>query len=318
MRKRGLSIAFTLMTVALVFPALGQMSLEGALGIFREDDVVAPFNDQGKAQLEAAIAAFKAALGVPDTLDEESEDQVGEFVVDLANKDIVNKLSQCYYTLANIFLTGKNQQLPVYKKGKAWGFKSLRMNPDFLALEKKESFVAAVKVENDLAALYWANSNWLRISEFDIMAAVRGRIPQQALAVAERTLELGPTYVCYGPYRSLGAFWAKIPSDPISQILMGGLIQDLPKSLSYFCQIVSDPTLCVSGPVDPSCDEYFENREFYAEFYLMEKKMYAEAKRVLQSIVDAPVGDKYPLYNAYTQAHARNLLENDKNLKNLP
>ncbi len=67
-------------------------------------------------------------------------------------------------------------------------------------------------------------------------------------------------------------------------------------------------TQCTTCPVDPSVTEYFENRFFFAEFYLMEKKLWADAKRVLESILADPIGDKYPLYNAVDQEKARTLL----------
>ena len=41
----------------------------------------------------------------------------------------------------------------------------------------------------------------------------------------------------------------------------------------------------------------------------MEKGLWADAAQVLQSILDAPIGDAYPLFNANAQADARRLLE---------
>jgi hypothetical protein len=40
----------------------------------------------------------------------------------------------------------------------------------------------------------------------------------------------------------------------------------------------------------------------------MKKSEWTEAARVLQSILDEPVGDLYPLYNAFDQVLARELL----------
>ncbi len=40
-----------------------------------------------------------------DALNEENEDDVMAFAVDASLKDVVTKLSQAYYTLANVFYT---------------------------------------------------------------------------------------------------------------------------------------------------------------------------------------------------------------------
>jgi len=319
MRKIWIILCLLLVsTVAgLVVPAAA-MTLDEALAIFHGDDVGVPYSAEGKAQLEAAIEAFRVALGVPASLNETSEDRVGEFAVDMANKSILNKLSQCYYTLADIFVPRGDDQKALYLKGKAWGFKSLRMNPQFAALEKtgtpgnkEDNFIEAVQAETDVPALYWANANWLRTSEYDKFGALTGGVPPKSEAMALRTLELAPTYICYGSYRSLGAFWGGLPVIPLLNLPYE---QDLTKSLPYFCCVVNEPALCTACtkcttcPIDPSVNEYFENRYFFAEFYLKEMKLWADAKRVLESILADPIGDKYPLYNGVDQEKARTLL----------
>jgi len=314
MRKLWILICLLLVSTlaGLVVPTAA-MTLDEALAIFHGDDVGVPYSAEGKVELEAAIEAFRVALGVPADLKETSEDDVGTFVVDPAKKSILNKLSQCYYTLADIFVPKGDDQKALYLKGKAWGFKSLRMNPQFVELEKtgKDKFISAVQAETDVPALYWANANWLRTSEYDKVGAVIGNVPPKSEAMAKRTLELAPTYICYGSYRSLGAFWGGLPVIPV---LTYAYEQDLTKSLPYFCCVVSEPALCTTCtqcttcPVDPSVNEYFENRFFFAEFYLKEMKLWADAKRVLESILADPIGDKYPLYNAVDQEKARTLL----------
>ena len=316
MRKIWIILCLLLVsTVAgLVVPAAA-MTLDEALAIFHGDDVGVPYSADGKAQLEAAIEAFRVAIGVPATLNEKSEDDVGKFAVDMANKSILNKLSQCYYTLADIFVPKGDDQKALYEKGKAWGFKSLRMNPQFAQIEstkgKDGGFIKAVEAETDVPALYWANANWLRDSEYNKVAAVIANVTEKSEAIALRTLELAPSYICYGSYRSLGAFWGGLPVIPM---LTYKYEQDLTKSLPYFCCVVNEPALCTACtqcttcPIDPSVNEYFENRYFFAEFYLVEMKLWADAKRVLESILADPIGDKYPLYNAVDQEKARTLL----------
>jgi hypothetical protein len=312
MRK---TLCFAALAVALASMSMfaqETMDLGTALSFFDDGDVVRiEYSDTGRAQLEQIIAAFREALAVPEDLDETNEDRVGEYSVAMEFKDVINKLSQAYYTLANVFMGGEDDEKATYIKGKQWGFKSLRMNPDFVAVEKSDGFVAAVQQETDLAALYWANSNWMRIAEFDVASAVRGQIPPKAKAIAERTMELAPEYMFYGSYRSLGAFWSGLPSNPLLTIFIGGMRQDYPLSLSYLCRVVDEPEICSEneGLIDPICVEYFENRTFLAEFYLMKLDFWEDAARILQSVLDEEIGDAYPLMNVYAQENARKLFE---------
>jgi hypothetical protein len=83
-----------------------EMDLASVEAIFRGGDIVVEYSDEGQAQLVAAIDVLKNTLGVPENLDEENEDAVMAHGVDRERKDLVNKLSQCYYTLANAFMNG--------------------------------------------------------------------------------------------------------------------------------------------------------------------------------------------------------------------
>jgi len=79
------------------------MTLDQALALFQNDNIAVTFTNEGREQLIEIIATLRGALGVTDALDEESEDAVMAFAVDASMKDVVNKLSQAYYTLANVF-----------------------------------------------------------------------------------------------------------------------------------------------------------------------------------------------------------------------
>jgi hypothetical protein len=282
------------------------MTLGEALALFQNDNIAVTFTDEGREQLLDVIATLRAALGVTDTLNEEREGDVDKpqdggvmvFAVDASLKDVVNKLSQAYYTLANVFYTPETNEA-TYLRGKHWGLKSLRMNPAFVELEKV-SFVDAAKAETDVAALYWTTANWLRVSQKNALQAVFAGVPAKTQAMSERTLELAPDYVAGGSYRSLGAYWSGLP-----------IGKDMDKALSFLCHVVTEPICSACGDCQPAlaaADEYFENRTFIAEFYYMEKSMWADAARVLESVIADPIGDKYPLMNAYAQDNARKLL----------
>ena len=285
--------------------------LDLALALFATGDVVVPYNDEGRAQLETAIEVFRAALGISEDLDEANEEAVGAFTVDLSQKDLVNKLSQAYYTFADVFLDGAENERETYLKGKHWGMKSLRMDAEFARLEAEDGFVAAVGAVTDIAALYWTAANWLRASEFNKIEAIFAGVPEKTEAMSLRCLELDDTFNSYGSYRALGAFWGGMPKLPA-----GTYRKNFNKSLSYFCKVVDEPTLCAEcndcpdfGPFDPAVDEYLENRILFVEFYLIEKGYWEDAQRILQQVLSEPIGDEHPLYNALAHEEAAKFLE---------
>jgi len=305
-----------LLFTAVLMVALGSsavaMTLDEAIGLFSGSDIVIPYSDEGQAQLEAAIAAFREALGVTDALNEANEDALMAFVVDASLMHIIPMLQQCYYTLADAFLGDDEATVkPYYLRGKHWGLKVLRMDPEFAATETADGFVAAVQGSDNLEGLYWTSSNWLRAGQFDVLAAVFAGMPEKTEAITLRCMELDDTYTHYGAYRALGAFWSGLPKLPA-----GKFRKNWNASLSHFCKIVDEPALCGAcddctdfGPIDPSVHEYLENRMFFVEFYLMERGLWADAKRVVDSVIADGIGDKYLLYNAISLEKAAIFLE---------
>ena len=285
------------------------MTIDEALELFpASSDIMIKYNTGGQTQLEEAIEAFEDALGVTPSFDDTDEDAYVALSISPEKKDWVNKLSQCYYTLGDVFLRDQDGAAArVFDKGRLWGLKSLRMGPEFVTEEKRHGFIAAVDQEADVAALYWTYANWARKDEFDKLGAIARNDPPKLLALAERSLVVDETYIAYGPYRSLAAFWGGLPPFPL---LKFG--QDLPRTLSYICPVIDEPGYCsdcADCPIDPNCNAYFENRLIFAEYYLMEKGLWDNAARVLKSIINDPIGDEYPLYNALDQQLARQLLD---------
>jgi hypothetical protein len=284
-------------------------ALDSALALIPDDgDVAVLYDDAGRATLEAAIRTLEDAVGVTVSFDATDEDDYMALEIPVEMKSIVNKLSQAYYTLGDVFLHGDDQAAQAaFVKGQFWGLKSLRMDPRFAEVERNsKSFVEAVKLATDVPALYWTYGNWARKDEFDVLGAVFRNDPPKLVVLMERALELDPAYVSYGAYRSLAAFWGGLPSLPL--IAYG---QDLPKALSYICPVLIEPQYCSNCsacPIDPSVNAYFENRLIFAQYYLMEKGLWADAARVLQSILDEPIGDLHALYNAFDQKLAAELL----------
>ncbi len=309
MKKSWVVLIGVLMTLGGA--TLGMTVVE-ALDLFVGQDIMIPYSDEGQELLESMIDAFREALSVTDALAETDEDAVMAFPVDPELLDIMNKLAQCYYTLADAFLGEEEATVrPVYLKGKHWGLKSMRIDPAFAEIERSEGFEAAVPSCNNLEGMYWASSNWLRAGQFNPLEAVFAGIPSKTEAITLRCMEIDESYTHYGAYRALGAFWAGLPALPA-----GTYRKNWNRSLGYFCKIVDEPEICGActdcvdhGEIDPSVHEYLENRMFFVEFYLMPRGLWQDAKRVVLSVLEEGVGEKYPLYNAISVEKAQQFLE---------
>jgi len=294
-------LLFTVSGVLAVAQDASVMDLETATGYFQNDLIAVEYNDDGRATLESIIDTLRTALGVPDDLNEGNEGAVGDFDVAIESKDIVNMLAQAYYTLANVFLEEPEDEA-IYLRGKHWGLKSLRMNPEFVQLERSR-FDTAVAAESDVAALYWTNSNWLRVAQKNVMQSVFAGVPSRVKAIMNRLTEIAPEYANGGPYRQTGAYFSGLPA---------GFGRDMSAALTNLCHVVDEPDFCAECDVSLSIEDanaYFENRTFFAEFYLMPSDEWEAAARILQSVLDEPIGELYPLMNAYSQENARQLLE---------
>jgi len=206
---------------------------------------------------------------------------------DEANVHALVMLARCYYTLADVFLVEDRAKKDAYVKGQDYGERALRTDPNFVDIEDRDGFVAAVKACKDIEALYWTYGNWARKDEYDKIGAIlRGDAPKLE-ALISRCVELDRTYLCAGPLRALGAFWGGLPRLPF-----GRWRQNLDRAYQYLSQAVA------------LCPEYLENLRFMIEFYLWPKGEDEQAQALLEEIVEAPVGD-YPLDNALTKLWAQ-------------
>jgi len=304
MRK---ACVLALFTVALAsFSLLAQdMDLETALSFFVDDQIVVEYSDAGKAQLEQIIEALKVGVGAPDDLNEDSEEAVGALEIDISLKHVVNKLSQAYYTLANVFTPELEDGYPLFRAGKHWGFKSLRMDPEFNDLTGGR-FDDSVARETDYRAMYWLNSNWLRASKENKLAAVVAGVPAKAEMLMNRVLELAPEFIFGGVYRSLGGYYEQLP---------GMFGRDINKALFYLCHLVDEPDYCTDcsegevGEMVANAYDYLENQTFFVEYYLIPEGHWDDANRILQAVMATEVGDVATLMNDFSKAHAQDLYD---------
>lgn len=306
MKRRTVLFCLTLILGSIAVTALE--TVDDALALIPDGlDVTIERTTEGRSRLEDAIALIEDALGVTTLFDHTREAAYMELVIHSDRKPWVNKLSQAYYTLGDVFVEGNDALKETFSRGQYWGLKSLRMSETFATVELRDGFFDAVAQETDVPALFWTYGNWARKDDLDVFGAIARNDPPKLEALIDRAFELDETYLSYAPYRALAAFWGGLP--PLPLIEYG---QNLPRALSYICPVIDEPAYCTdcpSCPIDPEHEAYLENRLVFAEDYLMEKELWAEAERVLQSILDAPVGDLHVLYNQHTKARAEGLLE---------
>jgi TRAP transporter TatT component family protein len=306
------NLVVPLLVMSLGFAAHG-MTADEAVALFQGNEIMIALSDEGLATLEEMIDAFREELGIEGGVDEASEASVMALDLPAAQASIVGLLSQTLYVMADVFLVELIEAQTVFVRGKHWGLKALRMDPDFLIIESRDGFNDAVAASEDLASLYWAAANWMRAAQYSPLEAVFTGVPEKTEAMLLRCMELDGTYANYGPFASLGAFWSGLPRLP------GGYYRkDFSKSLFFFCGAIDEPELCTEF-VCADCPSYapgslaeygfFHNWVLFVEFYLMQMGAWPDAQRILEEVLSKPIGDQYPLYNGSSQAKARQLLD---------
>lgn len=307
MTKRLFAVSVLLLLLSTLASAATDEEISAALALFPEgQDVAVLMSDEGKAALESAIEVLEEALGVAVLFEPTDEDAYMALDIELNKKPWVNMLSQGYYTLGDVFLKDDDAKKAAFVRGQYWGLKSLRMSTTFAEEELRHSFIEAVNQETDVTALFWTYGNWSRKDEFDVLGAVFRNDPPKLLALIERCLDVNEPFMDFAAYRALAAFWGGLPPMPLMPFG-----QNLPRALSYICPVVTEAEYCDTCsdcPVSDDVNDYFENRLILAQYYLMEMELWDEAARVLQSILDAPIGERFPLYNAYCAELAQELL----------
>jgi len=101
-----------------------------------------------------AIAAYEAVLPGIESLTIE------------AQAHLLNRLAQLHYELTTFTPGNTQEDESVFQKGKEYGFASLRLNPEFAALEE-DDFDAAVAAVTDPAALLWTADNWGALLDYN-------------------------------------------------------------------------------------------------------------------------------------------------------
>ena len=227
-----------------------------------------------------AIAWLEAVLPSLDTLSVTSQAYV------------LNRLSQLCYEATTLSEGDTSEDRELYKKGKAYGFQSLRLNPQFTEAEGR-SFSEAVSYANDAAAIHWTASSWGKLLNYN---PIQGLLQQDSvLALFSRVVEVDPEYWGGSASGSLGSLLIMSPS------AMGGNQE-------------AGLTLVESAiAIDTS---YLPNHVVLAEYWGFTYGFFGNLngvrnaeliERELAIVLDAEIGD-WPFWNREAKRNAETLL----------
>ena len=234
-----------------------------------------------KARMEEAISYYEASLPYLNLLSVQSQ----AFVLD--------RLSQCYYELTTFSKGNTQDDRALFEKGKAYGMRSVRLNPEFARLEK-ENFAAAVEEVTDPAALLWTANNWGALFNYNPLQGMVniGKVK----AMYERGIELDEAYWGASFHNALGALLVTTPS------FLGG---DPAQGKLHLTRAIA---------LSP---DYLENHVVYAQYWGFTYNLFGKIDGIrdrklieqeLGFVLKAPIG-KWPFWNREAKKEAKILAE---------
>jgi len=230
------------------------------------------------ARMEEAISYYEEALSIVPIQSE-------GFVLD--------RLAQCCYEMTTFSPGNTPDDKDLFEKGKEYGLRSLRLNPDFARLEEKD-FVEAVGYITDPAALLWTANNWGALFSYDPLLGMIdvGKVK----ALYERGIEIAEDYWGGSFHNALGAMLVTLPS------FLGGSVEEGRSHLERAIEISPD---------------YLENHVVYAQYWGFTYDLFGKAsgirdpeliERELDFILSAQIGD-WPFWNREAKKEAEALLK---------
>jgi len=121
---------------------------------------------------------------------------------------VLNRLSQLCYEAAMFTEGTPPEDKALFEKGKAYGFRSLRLNGEFVAHESERLEKALVYV-TDVAAMHWTANNWGLLCG---MNPIQGLLEQgSVLALFARCVELEPGFWGASSASALGSLLIMLP-----------------------------------------------------------------------------------------------------------
>ncbi|MEA3238318.1 MAG: TRAP transporter TatT component family protein [Candidatus Bipolaricaulota bacterium] len=229
-----------------------------------------------QAQLLHSLALYEEALPTIDS----SALQTRSYVL--------NRLAQGYFELGMAYLTDRDEQEEAYNKGKDYALASLRLDPVFVEAEKG-SFRAALGSASDVKAVFWYANNLGRYINFHLLTAISGGM-KDVQASFECAIELDPTYLGGGPWRSLGSFLARVPT------FMGGNQDDA--HLAFANAATIDPTFI---------ENYVDDADYIARLAKDWDRFCDQISIALAAGANQETMAAWPLYNTLALQRAQDL-----------
>jgi len=235
------------------------------------------------ARMEEAISYYEEALPIVPAQSE-------GFVLD--------RLAQCYYEMTTFSPGNTPDDKDLFEKGKEYGLRSLRLNPDFARLED-EDFVEAVSYITDPGALLWTANNWGALFNYDPLLGMIdvGKVK----ALYERGIEIAEAYWGGSFHNALGAMLVTLPS------FLGGDPEAGRAHLERAIEISPD---------------YLENRVVYAQYWGFTYDPFGRMSGIrdadlidqeLDFVLSSPIGD-WPFWNREAEREAEALIETKEDL----
>jgi len=240
---------------------------------FRDD---ADFND---TQLCEALRLYERALSL-----------------DPANKKALNSLSQGYFMLGIEFLQAIDDKRQAFERGRDRGLTRLGVpfpaNPDLLCaaalplIRRATEEAGHEESERVIAGIFWAGNNWGKwldtLPERERISRGFGDLPC-VQGSFERSLELDETYFAAAPHRSLGSLLTQLP---------GGNLNEARTHFERALEIAP---------------EYLENKADFACGYAVKAGNRALFDRLVEEVLQAPLGDRYIFWNRRAKRFALDL-----------
>ncbi len=206
---------------------------------------------------------------------------------------VLARLSQCYYELTTFSPGNTQDDRRLFKKGREYGLRSLRLNPDFARLED-DDFKLAVSYVTDPAALLWTANNWGALFNYDPLLGMIdvGKVK----ALYERGIEIAEGYWGGSFHNALGAMLVTLPP------FLGGSAEEGRTHLERAIEISPD---------------YLENHVVYAQYWGFTYDLFGKVsgirdpdliERELDFVLSAQLGD-WPFWNREAKKEAEALLK---------
>jgi len=233
-----------------------------------------------KERMEEVISYYEAVLPNLDSLPVQSQGFV------------LNRLSQSYYELTTFSAGDTPEDRELFEKGKAYGFRSLRLNPGFAEWEEKD-LKEATGFVIDPAALLWTANNWGALFSYNPLEGMVnvGKVK----AMYERCIEVEEVYWGGSSHNALGALLVTTPD------FLGGDLEQGRKQLEHAIEL--DET-------------YLENHVIYAQYWGFAYDLFGNIDGIrdgglieceLNFVLAAPIED-WPFWNREAKKEAEILL----------